>query len=135
MPQTHRDLARRWFEEVWNARSAETVHELMAPGARAHTEGGEVVGPDNFLQTRAALLGAFPDIHVTVEDFVAKGDQAVVRWSAAARHTGHELGIPASGRQVQFRGMTWMTFKDGKIVEGWDAWNLGALLETCRSAG
>jgi len=51
------------------------------------------------------------------------------------RHTGHELGIPASGRQVQFRGMTWMTFKDGKIVEGWDAWNLGALLETCRSAG
>ena len=59
MPQTHRDLARRWFEEVWNARSAETVHELMAPGARAHTEGGEVVGPDNFLQTRAALLGAF----------------------------------------------------------------------------
>jgi hypothetical protein len=29
-----------------------------------------------------------------------------------------------------FRGMTWLTFKDGLIVEGWDLWNLGKLLES-----
>ncbi len=127
------DLARRWFEEVWNSRREGTVRELLAEGVVAHMEGGEVAGADSFLQARAALLGAFPDIRVEVEDVVSDGHRAVVRWSAAARHTGDQLGIPASGRAVRFRGMTWMTFKDGKIVEGWDAWNLGGLLEACRS--
>lgn len=133
MSDRNRDLARRWFEEVWNLRRSETVRELLADGAVAHMEGGEAVGADSFLQARAALLGAFPDIQVVVEDVVADGDRAVVRWSAAGRHSGGELGIPASGRSMRFRGMTWMVFRDGKIVEGWDAWNLGALLEACRS--
>ena len=135
MSQAHRNLARRWFEEVWNARRDAAVHELLAENAVAHMEGADLVGPERFLEARAALVGAFPNIRVTVEDVVADVDHAVVRWSAEAHHTGELLGIPPSGRLVQFRGMTWMTFKDGKIVEGWDAWNLGALLETCRSAG
>jgi steroid delta-isomerase-like uncharacterized protein len=133
MSDRNRELARRWFEEVWNARRDDTVRELLADGAVGHMEGGDVVGPDSFLQARAALLGAFPDIQVVVEDVVADGDRAVVRWSAAGRHSGGELGIPPSGRSMRFRGITWMVFRDGKIVEGWDAWNLGALLEACRS--
>jgi hypothetical protein len=28
--------------------------------------------------------------------------------------------------------MTWHTFKNGVIVEGWDSWNLGGLLESLR---
>jgi steroid delta-isomerase-like uncharacterized protein len=129
-----RVLARRWFEEVWNSKRPETVHELLAEGALGHMEGGEVVGPDNFLQAREALLKAFPDIHVTVEDIVSDGHQAVVRWRAGAHHQGELLGIRPSGHSVEFRGMSWMTFRDGKIVEGWDAWNLGGLLEVCRAA-
>jgi steroid delta-isomerase-like uncharacterized protein len=135
MSDPSRELARRWFEEVWNLRRDETVRELLADGAVAHMEGGEAVGAESFLQARAALLGAFPDIRVTVEDVVSDDDRAVVRWSAGGRHSGGQLGIAASGRDVRFRGMTWMRFENGKIVEGWDAWNLGALLEACRSAG
>ncbi len=134
MSQAHRDLARRWFEEVWNARRDAAVHELLAENAVAHMEGADLVGPERFLEARAALVAAFPNIRVTVEDVVADADRAVVRWSAAAHHTGELLGIPPSGSPVQFRGMTWMTFRDGKIVEGWDAWNLGGLLDACRAA-
>jgi steroid delta-isomerase-like uncharacterized protein len=133
MSQVHRDLARRWFEEVWNARRDATVRQLMAKEAVAHMEGGDFIGPDRFLETRAALLAAFPDIRVTVEDVVADGDQAVVRWSAEAHHKGELLGIPASNREIRFRGMTWMRFENGKIAEGWDSWNLGGLLNDCRT--
>lgn len=129
-----RDLARRWFEEVWNSRRKTAVHQLLAENAVAHMEGGDFVGPQRFLDARAALLAAFPDIRVRVEDVVADGDQAVVRWSAGGHHEGELLGIAPSGREIKFRGMTWMVFRDGKIVEGWDSWNLGGLLNDCRAA-
>ena len=134
MSSAHRDLARRWFEEVWNSRREATVKELFAQGAVAHMEGGDFIGPDRFLETRAALLAAFPDIRVKVEDVVAEGDRAVVRWSAVAHHEGDLLGIKPSKKEIRFRGMTWMVFRDGKIVEGWDSWNLGGLLNDCRAA-
>jgi len=44
-------------------------------------------------------------------------------------HTGHDLGFPASGCAAQLRGMTWMRLEDGRLKEGWDVWNQGALLE------
>ena len=132
MTQLHRDLARRWFEDVWNTRRDATVRELLEKDAVCHMEGGDFIGPARFLEARAALLEAFPDVGVRVEDVVADGDRAVVRWSAEAHHKGALLGIPPSGRKVQFRGITWMVFRDGKVVEGWDSWNLGGLLNDCR---
>jgi steroid delta-isomerase-like uncharacterized protein len=123
------ELARRWFEEVWNQRRDATVRELLAPGAPGHMEGMEIVGPEGFLQARAALLEAFPDIQVTVEATVGDGDDVVVRWSAQGSHRGDGLGIPATLRAVTFRGMSWMHFANGRIVEGWDAWNQGKLLQ------
>jgi steroid delta-isomerase-like uncharacterized protein len=123
-------LARRWFDEVWNERREETVTELLAPDAAGHLEGGlEVCGPAEFHPVRAALLGAFPDFDVVVDQVIAQGDDVAVRWSAKGTHRGESLGIPASNRPAAFRGMTWLRFRDGRIVEGWDAWNQGRLLQ------
>lgn len=123
-------LARRWFFEVWNQRREATVNELLAPDAAGHLEGGlEVRGPAEFHPVRAALLGAFPDFEVQVDQIISEGDDVVVRWSAKGTHRGESLGFPASNRQAGFRGITWLRFKDGKIVEGWDAWNQGRMIQ------
>lgn len=129
MARNNAELARKWFEEVWNQRRDATVRELLAPGAAAHVEGAELVGPEQFLEARVALLDAFPDMRVTVEATVAEGDDVVVRWSARATHRGDGLGLPASRRAVSFRGITWMRFANGQVAEGWDSWNLGQLLQ------
>lgn len=122
-------LARRWFEEVWNVRRAETVREIMDPVCEGHMEGLEVRGPEDFLAARATLLEAFPDFRVTVEGVIAEGDDVAVRWSANGTHRGESLGFAASNRPAAFRGITWMTFRDGRMVQGWDAWNQGRLLQ------
>ena len=126
-------LARRWFDEVWNKRHDATVRELLRPNAVGHLEGLVTRGVDEFFTARSFLLGAFPDLHVLVEDTVAQGAQVVVRWSAKGTHGGNQLGIPATDKPVTFRGMTWLTFADGVIVEGWDAWNQGGLLTELRA--
>jgi steroid delta-isomerase-like uncharacterized protein len=124
-----RALARRWFEEVWTASGEPTIDALMAEDSIGHMEGAEVHGPAAFKAVRAQLLGAFPDLSIRVDEIIADGDNAVIRWNVAGSHEGDDLGIPASHQRVRFRGITWMKFRDGRIVEGWDAWNQGALIQ------
>ncbi len=40
--------------------------------------------------------------------------------------------MPPANRKVDFRGMAWLTFRNGVIVEGWDSRNLGRLLESLK---
>lgn len=127
-------LARRWFEDVWNRRHDATVHELLHPEAVGHLEGADVHGVDEFLAARAALLDAFPDLRVTLESVVGQGDDVVLRWSATATHRGPGLDIAPTNRPVAFRGISWFRFADGRLVEGWDAWNQGGLLASLRAA-
>ena len=127
------NLARRWFEEVWNARRDEAIEELMAHDAIGHMEGGDVHGPDEFRKIRAVFLSGLPDLHITVEDVISEGHQAVVRWRVRATHSGELLGAQPTHRKVDFLGMSWVTVRHGKLAEGWDAWNLGGLLESLRA--
>ena len=126
-------IARRWFEEVWNARRDEAIDELMARNAVGHMEGGDVHGPEEFRAGRAVFLNALPDMHITIENIVSEGDQAAVRWLVRATHEGELFGVPASHRPVETRGTSWFRIRDGKLVEGWDTWNLGGLLDSLRS--
>jgi predicted ester cyclase len=129
--ERNRALATRWFREVWNERREQTLDELFAANGIGHTENGDQ-GPAEFKAAREGLLNAFPDIQVEVEDTSADGDHVVVRWHARGTHLGGGLGLAPTGRPVDFRGMTWLTFKNGLIVEGWDSWNLGRLLESLK---
>ena len=133
MLEENRSLVKRWFEEVWNQRLAATVNEFFSPTGIGYMEGAKVVGPAEFIQARDMLLNAFPDIRVTVNQVVAEGDSVVVRWSAAGTHLGDSLGFRATSTAVTFNGMTWLRLVNGQIVEGWDAWNQGQLLEILRA--
>lgn len=120
-------LARRFIDEVWNRGRVETVRELVHPEAVGHLEGFEVRGPDGFLPAWASLLGAFPDLKVLIQDLAADGENVVVRWTASGTHRGKHLGPKPTGKLVGFRGITWLRFSEGKIIEAWDSWNQGRL--------
>jgi steroid delta-isomerase-like uncharacterized protein len=126
-------LARRFIDEVWNRGRSEAVRELVHPNAVGHLEGFEVRGPDGFLPAWATLLGAFPDLKGIIQDLVAQGDTVVVRWTASGTHKGPHLGCPPTMRLVGFRGVTWLRFSEGRIIEWWDTWNQGRLLSELQS--
>jgi len=103
---------------------------MMAEDVIGYMEGVEVRSRSEFLAERRRLLGAFPDLEIVVDDCIEDGSKTVARWHVTATHTGDTLGFPATNRSVAFRGMTWLEFKDGRIVTGWDSWNLGGLLQS-----
>jgi steroid delta-isomerase-like uncharacterized protein len=129
-------LARRWFEEVWNQRRIETIDELLTDESVAHSESGEIRGGRAFRdRTHSVFLSAFPDMRMTVEAMVAEGDQVAVRWAFTGTHNGDGLGLPPTGQKVSCRGVTWIRFSGGKMMEGWDCWNQGGLIESLRAPG
>lgn len=129
---TNADLVRRWYREVWAPGGEATVRALMAEEVEGYMEGAEVRGCDAFLAERTRLLTLFPDLAIVADDVIEQGDKVAVRWHVTATHTGPGLGLTPTGRRVSFRGLTWMEFKHGKLVRGWDSWNLGGLLQQLR---
>jgi steroid delta-isomerase-like uncharacterized protein len=123
-------IARRFFREVWRAGGEATVDALLARDIVGWMEGCDVKSPEDFKQARRQLLEVFPDLSVTVEDVVEQDDKAVVRWRVTATHRGAGLGVPPTNRPVSFRGITWLELRDGRIVRGWDSWNLGGLISS-----
>ena len=122
-------LVRRWFDELWNRRNPAVLKELLDPAAVGDTEGGRISGHAEFLaKLHSPLMGAFPDLHVTLDDIIADGDNAAVRWTFEATHGGGTLGIPATNRRVKVSGMSWITCKNGRLIAGWDRWNSNGLM-------
>jgi len=127
-------LARGWFNRVWNKKDAAAIHSLMDLSAAGLTEGGAIKGPQEFHSSVfVPLVSAFPDLRVTIKGVMADGNEAFVRWSVDATHSGPFLGIAATGLRVSFSGATWLKFKKGRIVAGSDHYNFQGLIKALSS--
>jgi len=132
MSQQNIQLMQRWFQEIWNEGKTQTVFDLFASHGVARGQGGsgsELHGPEQFMLFVNIIRGAFPDIHVTLEDIFAVDDKVVIRWSATMTHTGDGVGVPPTGKKVRSTGISIARLQDGKIVEGWDNWDQLGMLQ------
>jgi len=127
-------LSMRWFEEVWNQKLESTIYELYDPNCVAHLEPMDVHGLSAFLKQREIILALFPDLKINVESIMGDGDETAARWTITGTHLGNALGLQPSSREFKFRGITWLRFKDGMIVEGWDSWNQAGLIQQLKDA-
>jgi steroid delta-isomerase-like uncharacterized protein len=126
---TPAEIAHLWFEKLWNRRDYACVHELMAPHARGFLEGDEeIAGPEGFLKFQQAILSAMPDLHIEVVDLIEKEKDVCVQWKATGHHTGDGLGFLPTGREVLFKGVTWLAVDSGQVVAGRDFWNKDGLM-------
>ena len=128
-------LARRWFEEVWNARRGEVIDELLTTESVCFGEGGPIRGPVEFRERlHQPFLAAFPDLAVKVEATLARGDEVVIRWTAVGTHTGDGFEFPPTQQRAEFQGITWLRVRDGKLTEGWQSSNIPEVMRRLASA-
>ena len=66
MSENNRQLAQRWFEEMWNQRNAAVIDEILHADACGHMQGVETRGHDEFRKAREWVLDAFPDFNLEV---------------------------------------------------------------------
>jgi predicted ester cyclase len=123
MSQTPEALARDWFESVWNRLDESAIDRLMHPDAVAHGLGAQPLrGSAQFKPFFHAFKGAFSNIRIQIDRAVTQGDMVAVLCHVTANHAGDAFG-PATGRDVEFWGTTFIRARDGKIVEGWNTFD------------
>jgi predicted ester cyclase len=129
-------VVRRWFEEVWNQRRLATIDELLAPDAVAHDLGGpgsSVCGPAEFRRAAEILHRAFGELHLIVHDIFGVGDRVAVRLTARMKNTGPLGNLPPTGNIVTTAIMCMIHLRNGKIVEGWNFWDVTAALRAANA--
>jgi steroid delta-isomerase-like uncharacterized protein len=135
MTDSERDLGRRWFEQVWNQRRRDAIAEMLAPEAVLHESGIDSIGPEGFYPFYDRLRGTFPDLQIDVEDTIAEGDKVCVRWSCTATHGGDGLGVAPTGVTINVTGISILRVAGGKLVEGWQNWDMLGMMAQIRGSG
>jgi predicted ester cyclase len=76
----------------------------------------------------ATVYEAFPDLTGTVEDTVAEGEKVAGRVTWRGTHRGPFVGLPGTGRSVEFEAFHIIRFAGNRAVEWWGTADLlGAL--------
>ena len=130
--ERNKQLARKWFQEVWNNRNFNAVFDLAHPTAQAwgFTENpGQMTTLTSFKPFWEKFLDAFPDIHITVDDVIAEGQKTCVRITATAIHTGHGLGVPPTGKPVRISALILIQWRDGKIHQAWNEFDAYGMMQ------
>ena len=116
--EENKAIVRRWNEETINKGNADIVDELAAADYVNHAGG---FGREGHKQYLRAVGAAFSSIDIAIEDLIAEGDKVVIRWTLKATHTGEYMGVPATGKQVEMKGMSMYRLANAKIVEDWSS--------------
>jgi predicted ester cyclase len=74
-----------------------------------------------------ALLRAFPDARMEIDDQIAERDVVATRKTLRGTHLGELWGLAPTGNQVEFEFIDIFRVADGKLVEHWTSMDLGAL--------
>jgi steroid delta-isomerase-like uncharacterized protein len=122
-------IVRRWLE-AWNTNDLEAARGLLQDDYVRHDANlPEIVGPQAELQFIATALAAFPDLRFEAQHLVAEDDLVMSRLTAQGTHQGEFMGVPASGRYVDFQTVETFRVFDGKIAEQWVVTDVLGLLQ------
>lgn len=129
MSDERKRLIQRWTQLVWNERRTDVIYEMMAEDCLVGVEGmSERLDRDGFRDYLLTFLSAVPDVHVEQTSIITEGDTSFLTSRVTGTHLGYGLGIPPSGRRVDFTGVTRIEFRGDLIVGGFDRWNRGEVL-------
>ena len=118
----------RAFEEAMNQGKLEKYSDFHTPDFVAHSTGRDYTLAEDLAAAREERT-AFPDMQGEIKHIVAEGDLVMVHWTMWGTNTQPGMGLPATGKPFKVSGMTLFRFKDGKISEEWNVWNMLSVLK------
>ncbi len=103
--------------EAWRVKDPRTVGSDYADDAIVESPAaGTVSGRQGIEATYRMWFTAFPDGQLSQEEVFVDGDRIVMTYSVKGTQMGEFLGMPPSGKHIEFRGVALMKVRGDKIV-------------------
>lgn len=123
-------IVRRFYEEFWNKRNFEAIHDLMKEDVIFRGSlGADMNGHTGVMRYAEIVFHAFPDFTITLEEMISENSKLAACLSYSGTHEGEIFGIPSTGKQINYVGTGIFIFADGLISH---CWVLGDRLEMLR---
>jgi steroid delta-isomerase-like uncharacterized protein len=113
---------RKYVDSVYNAHNPDAVDQFFTSDVVVHSVAPDVEGGNGIGYVKdvvRALVAAFPDLKLTVEDTIQQDDRLSARVVLEGTHKGRFAGIGPTGRTVKVTNFAIYRLKDGKISEMW----------------
>lgn len=121
-PDGTTELARRFLEAAWsNSGDYRILEELAAPefSVKYSLMPEPVEGVEAYCATLRQTRAALSDIYIDFVHVATQGDTSVFSWEGGGRHSGEILGIPATGNDLRWTGISIVQVADGKVTREW----------------
>lgn len=116
--EENKEIVRRYFDERWNQHNLDICDELLAASAI-----------DDAKEFARSVQAAFGNIHLTILDLLAEGNQVAIHWRVEGTHQGDYKGVSATGKPVIYQGIALLRVEDGKIVDDIAYWDDLSILQ------
>jgi len=120
----NKELVRRYFDERWNHGSLDVCDELLSSSM-------DIEEQKEFVRAQHAALG---NLHLTILDLLAEGDQVAIHWRIDGTHKDDFLGVAATSKPVTFQGIALLRITDGKIADDIAYWDKLSILQQLGAA-
>ena len=119
--EANKVVVRRFFDQAINQRKLDVLDEILAPDFEGNklelTD--RISTRDDMKRGLEMVLGAFPDYHQTIHDWIAEDDKVVTRWTTRGTHLGVYNGIAPTGKVILEHGIDIFQVSNGQIVAHW----------------
>ena len=103
-----------------NAKDMATMESIIADDlVDIDAMPGMAPGNEGMIDMMRMFVGAFPDLNVVVEHWVAEGNLVVGVMTTKGTQTGEFMGMPASGKKFSVKEMHMVRVANGKMAEHW----------------
>ncbi len=118
MPNANQQTILAFIEEVLNQARWGRLNDLVLENfVELDPLPGQAQGREGLKGVLVQFKTAFPDIHWKVSEQVCEGDKVVSRFTWTGTHRDTFLGIPATGRRVEVKGVVIDRLESGKMAD------------------
>jgi predicted ester cyclase len=107
------------IEQGFNSGNLDALDSIFAPGFLEHQDGMRPPNGQGVKNAILALRGAFPDMHLEIEDIIEHEDKTWARITARGTHRGSLMGEPATGKSYVITVIDICRFEGDRISEHW----------------
>ena len=113
----------------WNRKDWGTLESFHAQDWIDHTQPPGMNDLKALKDVFQGFTTAFPDMELAIPKAIIDGNHVAYLYTLSGTHQGDFMGIPATGKEIDIRGMTMLTIGEGKCAQAWGVMDIMSLMQ------